>query len=120
MIKSILSCTSVQILTGEVVVVKNPCLWPGDVRKLTTVDRPQLRHHVNTIVFSQKVSLATRECIVGSRRRQRQSQGSKKQAADESSCKNSMSSHLSNGFLNRLLFLLLLEAASWIENRPFL
>jgi hypothetical protein len=67
MIKSILSGTSVQILTGEVVVVKNPCLWPGDVRQLTTVDRPQLRHHVNTIVFTAGKS-GNERCILCSRR----------------------------------------------------
>jgi hypothetical protein len=55
----IMCCHFVQVLTGEVIVVKNPCMWPGDVRKLTAVDHPELRHHVNTIVFSQKVSFKT-------------------------------------------------------------
>lgn len=57
-------CPFVQVLNGEVIVVKNPCLWPGDVRKLTAVDHPELRHHVNTIVFSQMVSSKIRQGII--------------------------------------------------------
>jgi len=38
----------------EVVVTRNPCLHPGDVRKLQGVDVPQLAHLKDCIVFSRK------------------------------------------------------------------
>ncbi|KAJ9554107.1 hypothetical protein OSB04_018152 [Centaurea solstitialis] len=43
-----------RIVTGRVVVAKNPCLHPGDVRVLTAVDVPRLRHMVDCVVFPQK------------------------------------------------------------------
>ncbi|KAF8021156.1 hypothetical protein BT93_G1553 [Corymbia citriodora subsp. variegata] len=39
---------------GKVVVTKNPCLHPGDVRVLTAVDVPALCHMVDCVVFPQK------------------------------------------------------------------
>lgn len=39
------------ILQRRVVVAKNPCLHPGDVRTLTAVDAPQLHHIFDCIVF---------------------------------------------------------------------
>lgn len=42
------------IIKGKVVVAKNPCLHPGDVRVLTAVDVPDLHHMVDCIVFPQK------------------------------------------------------------------
>ncbi|XP_022943176.1 RNA-dependent RNA polymerase 1-like [Cucurbita moschata] len=42
------------IVTGTVVVAKNPCLHPGDVRVLTAVDVPSLHHMVDCLVFPQK------------------------------------------------------------------
>lgn len=44
------------IVTGTVVVAKNPCLHPGDVRVLTAVDVPSLHHMVDCVVFPQKGS----------------------------------------------------------------
>ena len=42
-------------ITGEVIVTKNPCLHPGDVRIVNAVDnKPLLSHLVNVIVFSSK------------------------------------------------------------------
>uniref|UniRef100_A0A2L2Y470 RNA-dependent RNA polymerase n=1 Tax=Parasteatoda tepidariorum TaxID=114398 RepID=A0A2L2Y470_PARTP len=45
------------ILRGEVLVTKNPCVLPGDVRKFTAVDRAEvtrrLGHIVDCIVFPQ-------------------------------------------------------------------
>ncbi|KAJ7568127.1 hypothetical protein O6H91_01G019700 [Diphasiastrum complanatum] len=38
----------------HVVVAKNPCLHPGDVRVLRAVDVPRLRHMVDCIVFPQR------------------------------------------------------------------
>ncbi|KAJ1418366.1 RNA-dependent RNA polymerase, eukaryotic-type [Sesbania bispinosa] len=42
------------IVTGKVVVAKNPCLHPGDVRVLKAVDVPALHHMVDCVVFPQK------------------------------------------------------------------
>ncbi|XP_050232388.1 RNA-dependent RNA polymerase 1 [Mercurialis annua] len=39
---------------GKVVVAKNPCLHPGDVRILTAVNVPALSHMVDCVVFPQK------------------------------------------------------------------
>jgi hypothetical protein len=40
-----------KILTGDVLVTKNPCAHPGDVQKVTAVDYPELRHLYNVVVF---------------------------------------------------------------------
>ncbi|CAF1676730.1 unnamed protein product [Rotaria magnacalcarata] len=40
-----------QILQGPVVVTRNPCFHPGDIRKLTAVDIPALHKLKNVIVF---------------------------------------------------------------------
>ncbi|XP_010043973.2 probable RNA-dependent RNA polymerase 1 isoform X1 [Eucalyptus grandis] len=42
------------IFQGKLVVAKNPCLHPGDVRVLKAVDVPSLHHMVDCIVFPQK------------------------------------------------------------------
>jgi len=42
------------IVKGKVVVAKNPCLHPGDVRILRAIDVPSLRHMVDCVVFPQK------------------------------------------------------------------
>ncbi|KAL5553270.1 hypothetical protein UlMin_040671 [Ulmus minor] len=44
------------LVTGKVVVAKNPCLHPGDVRVLRAVDVPALYHMVDCVVFPQKGS----------------------------------------------------------------
>ena len=43
-----------RVLTGELLVTRNPCLNPGDLRLLRGVDRPELRHLSNVVVFSSK------------------------------------------------------------------
>ncbi|CAL9150062.1 probable RNA-dependent RNA polymerase 1 [Musa acuminata AAA Group] len=45
---------SVRVLEGKVVVAKNPCLHPGDVRVLSAVDVPDLHHMIDCVVFPQK------------------------------------------------------------------
>ncbi|XP_059448412.1 probable RNA-dependent RNA polymerase 1 isoform X2 [Corylus avellana] len=42
------------IFEGKVVVAKNPCLYPGDVRVLRAVNVPALQHMVDCVVFPQK------------------------------------------------------------------
>ncbi|KAG9445031.1 hypothetical protein H6P81_016371 [Aristolochia fimbriata] len=42
------------VVEGKVVVAKNPCLHPGDIRILTAVDVPALHHMVDCVVFPQK------------------------------------------------------------------
>lgn len=42
------------IVKGKVIVAKNPCVHPGDVRVLTAVDVPSLHHLVDCIAFPQK------------------------------------------------------------------
>ncbi|XP_022726288.1 probable RNA-dependent RNA polymerase 1 [Durio zibethinus] len=42
------------VVEGKVVVAKNPCLHPGDLRVLQAVDAPVLHHMVDCIVFPQK------------------------------------------------------------------
>lgn len=43
-----------KVLTGNLMVTRCPCLHPGDVRVLQGVDRPELAHLVNVVVFSSK------------------------------------------------------------------
>ena len=43
-------------LTGPVVVTRNPCLHPGDVRQLEAIEAPSLSHLVDCIVFPQQGS----------------------------------------------------------------
>ncbi|KAG6670426.1 hypothetical protein I3843_Q065700 [Carya illinoinensis] len=42
------------VCEGPVVVAKNPCLHPGDVRVLVAVNVPALHHMVDCVVFPQK------------------------------------------------------------------
>ncbi|KAL5553262.1 hypothetical protein UlMin_040663 [Ulmus minor] len=42
------------VVKGKVVVSRNPCLHPGDVRVLKSVDVPKLHHMVDCVVFPQK------------------------------------------------------------------
>ena len=44
------------VLRGPVVVTRNPCLHPGDVRQLEAVDVPGLHHLVDCIVFPRQGS----------------------------------------------------------------
>ncbi|KAJ4846078.1 hypothetical protein Tsubulata_027402 [Turnera subulata] len=43
-----------RILKQQIVVAKNPCLHPGDIRVLNAVDVPALHHMVDCVVFPQK------------------------------------------------------------------
>ena len=42
------------VLKGKIVVAKNPCLHPGDVRVLMAVNVSALHHMVDCVVFPQK------------------------------------------------------------------
>ncbi|KAG6509953.1 probable RNA-dependent RNA polymerase 1 [Zingiber officinale] len=42
------------VLEGKIIVAKNPCLHPGDVRILEAVNVPHLHHMVDCVVFPQK------------------------------------------------------------------
>lgn len=39
------------IINKKVVIAKNPCMHPGDIRVLNAVDLPELRHMVDCVVF---------------------------------------------------------------------
>ncbi|XP_057434485.1 RNA-dependent RNA polymerase 6 [Lotus japonicus] len=45
---------SLQVVKGYVVIAKNPCLHPGDVRILEAIDSPDLHHLYDCLVFPQK------------------------------------------------------------------
>lgn len=40
-----------QIIEGKLVVSRNPCTHPGDVRLLKGVNRPEFHHLFNVVVF---------------------------------------------------------------------
>lgn len=40
-----------QILQGKILVTRNPCTHPGDIRLLSAIDVPELRYLENVIVF---------------------------------------------------------------------
>ncbi|KAM7258329.1 hypothetical protein ACFE04_014070 [Oxalis oulophora] len=44
---------NLQVVKGIVVIAKNPCLHPGDVRILEAVDAPELHHLYDCLVFPQ-------------------------------------------------------------------
>ena len=43
-----------EIIDGDVLVTRNPCTHPGDIRLLKCVDKPELRYLFNVVVFSSK------------------------------------------------------------------
>lgn len=45
---------NLQVIKGLVIIAKNPCLHPGDVRILEAVDVPGLHHLYDCLVFPQK------------------------------------------------------------------
>ena len=50
----------------RVVITKNPCHHPGDVRTFTAVDYPQLKHLKDVVVFSQQGDRPAPHAISGS------------------------------------------------------
>lgn len=57
--------TKPSVITGKVVVTRSPCLHPGDVRLLKAVDKQELSHLVNVIVFSSKGSVPEQNEMAG-------------------------------------------------------
>ncbi|UJR27363.1 hypothetical protein I4U23_008655 [Adineta vaga] len=56
-----------EVVTGEVLVTKNPCLYPGDIRRLQAVDIPALRPFIrDCIVFPVRGSRPHSNEISGS------------------------------------------------------
>ncbi|KAF5824095.1 putative RNA-directed RNA polymerase [Helianthus annuus] len=45
---------NLSVIKGNVVIAKNPCLHPGDVRVLKAVNQPRLEHLVDCLIFPQK------------------------------------------------------------------
>lgn len=45
-----------ELKEGKVIVGRNPCVHPGDIRVLKAVNRPELKEYLNVIVFSSKGS----------------------------------------------------------------
>jgi len=43
-----------RVLSGTVVIAKNPCFHPGDMRKFRAIDNPALHHMVDVVVFPIK------------------------------------------------------------------
>lgn len=43
-----------KVITGECIIFRNPCFHPGDIRVVTAVDNPKLKHLVDVIVFPSK------------------------------------------------------------------
>lgn len=49
------ACMPAKVLDNvQVAITKNPCYHPGDIRTFTAVDRAELRHLVDVVVFPQK------------------------------------------------------------------
>ena len=56
-----------RIIEGDVIIYRNPCLHPGDVRRVTAVNRPELHQWKNVVllpVYNTASSLAA-ECSGG-------------------------------------------------------
>ena len=49
----------------EIIVTRNPCLHPGDIRKLKVVDCPDLAHLTDCIIFPTRGGRATADLMSG-------------------------------------------------------
>lgn len=56
---------SVALHGAEVIVTRNPCLHPGDIRKLKVVNCPDLAHLTDCIVFPTQGGRATADLMSG-------------------------------------------------------
>jgi RNA-dependent RNA polymerase len=54
-----------QHVKGTVLVTRNPCTHPGDIRKLESVFKPELAHLFNVIVFSCKGARPQQDMMSG-------------------------------------------------------
>lgn len=41
-------------IDGDVLVTRSPCTHPGDIRRLKAVNKPELAHLFNVVIFSSK------------------------------------------------------------------
>jgi RNA-dependent RNA polymerase len=51
-LKKIIKRPDETIIEGDVLVTKNPCSHPGDIQKVRAVNRPELKHLFNVVVYS--------------------------------------------------------------------
>ncbi|KAG0706502.1 RdRP-domain-containing protein [Suillus ampliporus] len=55
----------VQEITGKVAITRSPQIHPGDLQVVTAVQRPELKHLKNVVVFSCKGQRALASCLGG-------------------------------------------------------
>ena len=57
--------SKIRIVQGKVIVAKNPCLHPGDVRVLSAMNTHKIHHMIDCIVFPHKVKDPNQMGVLG-------------------------------------------------------